>query len=463
MCIENYDIFRVVKECVARENLFNKRSKIIAAVSGGIDSMTLIEILIALKKEFDLTLAIAHVNYGLRSTESDGDEHLVRSFAEKKGLPVYVKKIDADDPVENKTGSFQERARNIRYSFFEELRLTYGFDLIATGHTSDDNAETVFLNFLRGSGPEGLGGIPPKRESIIRPLIDIPRKKIENFARTEGIPFRVDSSNISDRYARNIVRNEVFPLIQSKIRENIGISINRTSEIVRAIDGFIRDEAHKQSAGMVKKTGDREYFIEKQALKSLHPVLANYVIRNTAGSITGHPVSFEITQRIQRLLDSSAGASVLMTPDYRVDSESSGIRFLENKDPEKYITTIELNEEYSFKHFIFRCSVVSREQVSFDKNMNIEYIDAGKITKPLILRCWQEGDRMQPLGMQTLKKVSDIFIDAKVPQSYKHRVPLLTTLDAIVWVCGVQLDDRYKVTEKTQRILRIEYIPHAKR
>ncbi len=460
---ENYDIFQVVKECIAREKLFGKNAKIIAAVSGGADSMALIEILLALKEEFDLSLGMAHVNYGLRGADSDGDEQLVRTIAAEKGLPVYVKNIKPDDPVEDTTGSFQERARNIRYSFFEKMRQIHGFDLIATGHTADDNAETVFLNLLRGAGPEGLGGIPPKRDSIIRPLIDIPRKEIENFARIEGIPFRIDSSNLSDRYARNIVRNEVFPLIHKKLRENVASSINRTSEIVRTIDDYVRQEAKKQSAGMVKKTGEEEYFIEKKALKSLHPVLANYVIRDTASRVTGYPVSFEITERIQRLVESPAGASVMLTPDYRVESESSGVRFLENTDPEKFITSIELNEEYSFKHFTVRSLFISPEQVLFDKNKYVEYIDAGKITKPLILRFWKEGDRMQPLGMQTLKKVSDIFIDMKVPRSYKHRIPLLTTQDDIVWVCGVQLDDRFKVTEKTQLILKIEYIPHAKR
>ncbi len=459
----SYDIFRVIKECVAREKLFGNNAKIIAAVSGGVDSMALFEILVSMKKEYNLALAVAHVNYGLRGDESDGDERLVCSFAAEKGLPVFVKKVKTDEQEEYKTASFQERARNIRYSFFEELQQTHGFDLIATGHTADDNAETVFLNLVRGAGPEGLAGIPPKRDSIIRPLIDIPRKEIEHFARTEGVPFRIDSSNLSDRYARNIVRNEVFPLIHEKLRENVSASINRTSEIVRAIDDFVCLEAQKQSAGMVKKTGDGEYFIEKPALKSLHPVIARYVIRDTALKAAGHPVSFEITQRIRSLIDSPAGASVMISPDHRVDSESSGIRFLKNTDPDNFEVFIELNEEYRFKDFTFKSTFVSRDQVRYDRNRNVEYIDAGKITKPLLLRSRRQGDRMQPLGMQTEKKLSDIFVDAKIPRSYKHRIPLLTTQDAIVWVCGLQLDERFKVTENTQLILKIEYLPYAKR
>jgi len=463
MSTENYDILRVVKRCITRNKLFDKKSKIIAAVSGGIDSMTLIEVLLALRKEYAITLAVAHVNYGLRGKESEGDEQLVRDYAGSKGLPIYAKKVNPDDPAVRTTGSLQQWARDLRYLFFEEMRVKHGFDFIATGHTADDNAETVFLNLLRGAGPEGLRGIPAKRDSIIRPLIYISRNAIETYAGSMNIPFRVDTSNRSDRYARNVVRNHVFPLIQSKLRENVKDSINRTSEIIRSIDDYIREEAKRQSTGMVQKTGDREYFIEKKPLKSLHPVIAGYVIRDTATRLCGMPISFIVTKRIQWLIDSPAGVSVVITPEYRADSESSGIRLLENKDPEKFIAPIELNEEYRFSDFTFKSSFTTPDQVSFDNNKNIEYVDAGKIEKPIILRYWFEGDRIQPLGMHTMKKVSDIFIDAKVPRSYKHRIPLLTTLKDIIWICGIQIDDRFKVTDNTQHILKIQYIPHAGR
>lgn len=463
MSTESNDIIRVIKRCIARNTLFDRKSKIIAAVSGGIDSMTMIGVLLKLKPDYDLTLAIAHVNYGLRGKESDGDEQLVRTYAGNNNIPVFIKKVNPDNFSEHGTGSLQQWARDVRYSFFEEMRVKHGFDVIATGHTADDNAETVFLNLIRGAGPEGLRGIPVKRDVIIRPLLDVSRDAIETYAHSMRIPFRVDSSNRSGRYARNVIRNEVFPLIQSKLRENVTNAINRTSGIIESIDDYIRNEAGKLSAGMVQKTGGHEYFIERKALKSIHPVIAAYIIREIASRLCGMPISFEITQRVLSLINAPSGVSVVITPEYRADSESAGIRFLENKDPESFITPVELNEEYRFRNFTFRSSFVSHDCLSFDTNKNVEYIDCEKISKPLFLRTWTEGDRIQPLGMDTHKKVSDIFIDAKVPRAYKRRIPLLATPEEIIWVCGIQLDDRFKVTDNTRRILKIEYIPNAER
>lgn len=457
------DILPGIRRFINRNTLFDKQAKIIAAVSGGIDSMTMLDVLLALRHEFELTLAVAHVNYGLRGVESDRDEQVVRDYAGNKKLRVFAVQVDPDDPALKAPGSFQERARNIRYTFFERIRVKLGFDYIATGHNADDNAETVFLNLLRGSGPDGLRGIPPKRDTIIRPLIECTRKDIELYAHANGIPHRVDASNITGRYARNVVRNEVFPLIQTKLRENVRDSINRTSEIIRSVDDYLHDEVKRQGAGIVQQTGEHEFFLETGHLQALHPVIIHYIVRETAGRLTGSPVSFEITKRVVSLLIAPAGTSVIINPGYRVDKESSGIRFLGNKDPEEFFVSIELNEEYRFEEFTFRSSFVTADRVSYDTDKMSEYVDADKLHKPFILRRWNEGDRMRPLGMKSFKKVSDIFTDAKVPGAYKHRIPLIESRDGIVWICGVQLDDRFKITDNTQHIVKMEYIPHATR
>jgi tRNA(Ile)-lysidine synthase len=463
MSTKNHDVLRAIRKCIAGEKLFEGQSKIIVAVSGGIDSMTLLYSLIALETEFELSLAVAHVNYGLRGVESDSDEHLVREYAESNGIPVFIKKINPDDPGLIIGGSVQVWARDIRYGYFEELRTKHKFDLVATGHTSDDNAETVFLNLIRGSGLDGLRGIPPKRGTIIRPMIYISRKDIEAYAGSGNIPYRIDISNKSDRFARNVLRNEVFPLMESKLRENVLYSINRTSSIIRSIDDYIHETAQKQYGGIVRETGTNEFYIGKKELQSLHPVITDYLLRDIVSRVSKSPASFELTRRIRNLIYAPAGNTIFITPEYRVDSEASGIRFLENKEPERFTIEINLYEEYRFGDFTFRSSSVDRTGVSFDMVGNIEYIDADKIKKSLVLRTWQKGDRLQPLGMRTFKKVSDIFIDAKIPRSEKHRIPLLTTDEDIIWICGLKLDDRFKVDDNTRHIIKLEYIPHGKR
>jgi tRNA(Ile)-lysidine synthase len=456
------DFLSMVRHSIVRRELFGKNSKILTAVSGGMDSMSLIEALIGLKNDFNLNLAVAHVNYMLRGSESDGDEQLVRDYSIQNKLPIFVKKVKKED-YERSTGSFQQRARSIRYGYFEHLRIKHGFDYIATGHNADDNAETVLLHLLRGSGPDGLRGIPAKRDRIVRPLIDISREEIKKYVHEANIQYRTDSSNSTGLYARNIVRNELFPLIRLKLRENIQDSINRTSEIVGWVDDYVGNEARKQSKAIITATDEREFFIAKNDLRSLHPVIAGYVIRDAAAMLCGKPISFQITRRIQSLIDSPAGISVMITHKYRAVSESAGIRFLESNVPEHFFADIELDEEYRFDDFTFRSSFTNRDRVSFDTNKNVEFIDADTIRKPVVLRYWMEGDRIQPLGMQTQKKVSDVFTDAKIPRTYKHRIPVLATPDGIVWLCGLQLDNRYKITDNTQRILKIEYISHAPR
>lgn len=462
MSTKNHDVLRSIRECIAREKLFEKKSKVIVAVSGGVDSMILLHTLIALKSEFDLSLAVAHVNYGLRGTASDSDERLVREYADHNRIPVFVKKIRPDYRGVSIGGSIQEWARKIRYGYFEELRTGHEFDLVATGHTSDDNAETVFLNLIRGSGLDGLRGIPPKRGTVIRPMIYISRKDIESYAGSENIPYRVDVSNKSDRFARNVLRNEVFPLMQSKLRKNVLYSINRTSSIIRSIDDYLHEIAQREYSGIIKETGKNEYYLDKKDLRALHPVIADYLIRDLLSRVLKSPASFELTRRVHKAIHAPAGISVFITPAYRVDSEASGIRFLENIDPGRFLREIKLYEEYWFDDFTFRSSFVESNRISFDRTDTIEYIDADKVNKPVFLRFWEKGDRLQPLGMRAFKKVSDIFIDAKIPRSEKHRVPLLTTDTDIVWICGLKLDDRFKVDDNTRHIIKLEYIPHGK-
>jgi len=456
-------LLSTIESYTISEKLFGQHAKIVIAVSGGTDSMALTEVLLSLREKYSLELLIAHVNYGLRGAESDGDEAFVRQYAENTGLPVYVKKSDLRNNPLPGGGSVQEQARHIRYEYFSEVCTTAGFDLIATGHTASDNAETLLLNLIRGSGPEGLKGIPPKRGNIIRPLLKVSRVDIESFVKTERIPFREDSSNESGAYARNILRNEVIPLIETKIRKNVRNSLNRTSEIIRAVDRYVEEQAHSHREQVVETIHEKEFFIKKNDLRSLHPVIADYIIRDVIDRLCGEIVSYDLTQRIRTLLDASSGSTVPLPSGYQADSESAGIRFYKNYETEPFRVELTPGTGYQGKSFTFKSTSISPGDVSFSDNKNTEYVDADLIGSPMVLRYWQEGDRIQPLGMSSFKKVSDVFIDAKIPRAYKNRIPILETPDGIVWICGTQLDDRFKVTKNSQNVLKLEYIPYATR
>jgi tRNA(Ile)-lysidine synthase len=454
-------IYRRVRRFIKHEDLFHNGAKILIAVSGGVDSMTLLSILYDFREEFGLRLAVAHVNHGIREIESPNEEAFVRASCERLKIPVYVHRVDPAVFRKKESGSVQEIARNIRYAFFDTRMREIGFDCIATAHTANDNAETVFLNLLRGAGLEGMRGIPPKRDAIVRPVLCLTRSEIESFALDRGIEFRTDSSNRSGTYARNIIRNEVFPLIESRLRANVAQTVNRSSSIFREVDEYMRFAVGNLFPQSVGQVGEKEFFISSVTLQSLPPVIADYLIRETVSRIADTTLDFDTTRRIGSLLASSPGAAVQFAPGFRAARESDGIRFHEDAAAASYCVPVEPGEEYRIGGNAFRSAIVAANDVRFDENKNVEYIDFEKIRQPLYLRNWREGDFMIPLGMRTRKKISDIFIDAKIPIAHKQRVPILASDDSVIWVCGVQLDDRAKVTENTKYAVRLEYHPAA--
>lgn len=456
---ETVNIVRRVTEYVQAESLFSNNARIIVAVSGGIDSVVLLNILYELRTEYDLQLIVAHVNYGLRAADSKGDEEFVEHLGKRLDLPVYVHRQHLSDLTTPGRGSLQERAREVRYRFFENLRRERGFDLIATGHTADDNAETVFLNLIRGAGVEGLRGIPPKRDKIIRPLLTIGRDEISAYAHQRGLDFRIDVTNATDAYARNIVRNEIFPLIEQKLRENVSRTLNRSSVIFRELHQYMVSTARSVFGDTVTHVQDDEYVIHVEKLRELPSAPATYLLREIIFRLIGRSVNFQTIHQVLKLQGAHAGTSVILAPGYRAYRETNAIRFLREGSADPFHTLIEHGKEYQFDTFVFRTSIVPREEISLSSDPHVEYADFDAIEGPMYLRSWKEGDRLIPLGMNSYKKVSDLFIDAKIPRAHKQKIPIVEAHGEIIWVCGIRLDERVKITENTSRALKLEYIP----
>jgi tRNA(Ile)-lysidine synthase len=444
-----------------RRRLISEQSKIIVAVSGGVDSMVLLDLLVRERDALGLNLIVAHFNHQLRGNESDADEHLVQQRAQRYGLEMYVDRAGTAECARQARLGIQEVARNLRYDFFSKLRESSGFDLIATAHNADDNAETVIMNLFRGAGVQGLAGIPVLRHDrrIIRPLLFARREEIEAYAAAEQVPFRNDASNAKDDYTRNFVRHQILPLVRDQINPNVVETLQRTSELFRELEGYLMHSARAalDIVGAGSTPGELKLSIPR--LKG-HPVLLQqYIVMLAAQQATGQRPEYDQVGRILDLTEGLTGSWVTLSDRHGVcrDRDTLVIRAME--EPADFRTHVLQNHRYDFRDFRFSSTLMSGTLPPLGDQNGIEYVDADRIPPGhLVLRTWAEGDWFVPLGMKAKKKISDYFVDAKIPLYEKRKYPILETKDGtIIWLCGQRIDDRFRVTAQTVSILKIEF------
>ncbi len=453
------DFINRFREFAQKNKLITPSDKIVVAVSGGVDSIVLLDVLNELKDQLKLELIVAHFNHKLRGAESDEDEEFVKSFASKLGLECYVRSENTREYCKTRKISIQEGARELRYNFFETLRLLKGFDKIATAHNANDNAETVLLNLFRGSGVNGLAGIQVKRGNIIRPLLFATRDEIEEYANEKGLTYRIDSSNFKTSYRRNYIRLKLLPLISENINPGIIETLNRTAQIFSELSEFIRHEVSKITKFITVEETPGKVFVDIQRLKSYLYFIQESVIISVVESFFGERIDFARVLSILNLVDSTPGSAVMISGDLFVYRDRQHLVFMQKPEfvESEIFVYVHPGERYETEHFVFSSEFVKKEEVQFSNNSQVEYIDAELIADELILRNWQPGDWFVPLGMKGRKKISDFLIDLKIPIYEKRKVLVLESEGKIVWVCGLRLDERFKITDSTNKILKVEF------
>lgn len=443
-------------------NLFTPKDKLILAVSGGADSVVLCELCRQAGYEF----TIAHCNFQLRGEESERDERFVRSLGEKYKVEVVVKKFETEKFAEDKKASIQEAARELRYKWFAELaddqwvigyskkqmRRPRSMTHVLTAHHADDNAETVLMNFCRGTGLWGLAGIQASFLFVTRPLLNFTKEELVQFAKENNLEFVEDSSNSSSKYTRNFFRNEIIPAISKaypQVRSNLSSNAARFFDIA-ILYGLSVNELRKK---LVKEKGSEWHIPIKQLMEYNNRALIYEIIH-----------VFDFTEKqideVIKLAESESGRYI--------DSPGSKYRIIKHRhwfiiSPIYAGITDTIVIDENDKTITFQQGKIEIEKLTSNlkpqTTNDTACLDAKDIRYPLILRKWKQGDYFYPLGMNKKKKLSRFFIDQKLSKTEKEKMWVIEMNKKIIWVVGKRIDERFKVTEKTKSVLRFSYWP----
>ncbi|RUT68567.1 tRNA lysidine(34) synthetase TilS [Flavobacterium cupreum] len=420
---------------------FLVEKKLFLAVSGGLDSMVLLHLVQQLPYE----IAVLHCNFQLRGLESFDDRDFVQQYCDENNIKVFITQFDTEAFAKDYKLSTQVAARELRYSWFYELLETEKFDYILTAHHADDNLETFIINLTRGTGLDGLTGIPEQNDKIIRPLLPFSRDEILQYAEENNIEWREDSSNASNKYLRNKIRHDLIPVLK-EINPNFLNAFQKTQSFLQESQEMVEDASIMIYQQVAKEEGEDIHFDLNQ-LKKL-PNYKSYLYQwlNEFGFLAWND--------IYDLVEGQSGKQIFAEEFRLLKNRETLILspFSGANESEEYQIT-EKDSEVNFPLKLKLCQV---DDITIDSNKAI-FVDAEKIRFPLVLRKWNEGDAFHPFGMQgKSKKVSKLFKDEKLSLIEKEKTWILCSDNQIVWVIGIRQDERFKIEKTTNRILKIE-------
>lgn len=438
-----------MRATIERYRMLERTKSVLVACSGGPDSMALLYALNELKNEYRITLAGFHLNHQLREGESKADEAFVRQVFKKLDIPLTVKTAAVARYAKDHKLSLEEGAREVRYRLLGSTAQAIKADRIALGHTLNDNAETVLLNLIQGSGHSGLCGIPPVRGAIVRPLIEIERDEIMGFLDANKIPYRLDTTNADLRFLRNFIRHRIIPLF---LKRNPGFfkTMSKTTAILRQDEECLTRLATQALAKVAKREKDGFYLdiptflayndsIKRRVIKQLKPTL-----------------DFELIEKVLDVVGGPSGKVVSLPRDWIAVKEYDRLYLGKNRAGIPVTETrVVLGRTTDYAGWRIKTKLKNKCELNRKPN-GCEIFDFNQVKLPLTIRTRKPGDRFQPLGLGAKKKLKEVLINDKIPKRLRDNLPLLCDQDGILWVVGGRRSERAKITNKTKNFLLVE-------
>ncbi len=432
---------------IEQHELITEQDKVLLAVSGGVDSMVLLELFAQSKYR----VGVAHCNFCLRGEESDEDEVVVAERAAMFGIEAFNRRFDTIGEMEQTGDSMEMVARRERYEWFNELCVEHGYTAIAVAHHTDDSIETFFINLFRGTGLKGLTGIKRRMGRVVRPLNFATRKEILEYAVTHKVPYREDSSNRSTKYLRNKIRLGLVPRLK-EISPKFTQVMSGNIERLHDAQIFINSCVNKIAEDVVSER-DGIYTLDIDKISETLP--KDFIIYEILSSRFGF--KGDVIDSLNRAHSDGNSGRRVYSKDFvaYVDRNNILITSIEECDSCEVEVAKGASRSYCGNSALHFESLVIDLVDNFNLGDNIALLDGDKLKYPLTLRRWREGDSFTPLGMDGHKKVSDFLIDAKVSQPEKERQFVLLSGDDIVWLLGRRIDDNYRITDETESVVKI--------
>ncbi len=453
-----------VKHNLVEEFYSFSNARYLLAVSGGVDSIVMLDIMAQLAEELKMTIAVAHFNHNLRGLSSNNDEELVRKVCLSYGIRFYTSSENIIKYASDNSISIEQAARHRRYKMFERLSGNLKIDFVSTAHTADDSVETFFLNLLRGTGLTGLSGIPRKRHLvkntyIIRPIMDFKKSEIYQYAKERNLQWREDETNTLTNYTRNKIRLDLLPKIQQDFSPAIFDLINRTSRLIRGADQFINEFVEGAAETMIKDRRKDRFYINIAQLDTYSEFIQGEVIRACLSNVFKLlPPNIKVIDRVLSLVNSPSGAIADINKQIYALKDRGVIIFAQRTAIDSVNMLIDRTCEINLEFATLKLTAIDRKSVEFTKDPFVEFLDADLLPAKLQLRNWEQGDEFKPLGMDGTMKISDFLINQKIPSVEKRGVLVLSTKSEIIWVVGKRLCNTFKVTGNTQKVIKAELI-----
>ncbi|MCS6920192.1 MAG: tRNA lysidine(34) synthetase TilS [Fimbriimonadales bacterium] len=456
---------------------------VIVGYSGGADSTALLHLLTRVQDSLNIQLHAAHLHHGMRP-EADADVQVCQAVCQQLGVPLHVERVDVPALAQAQRISHEEAGRNARYAFFERLACQIDAVAVALAHTRDDQIETILINLLRGTGPRGLCGMPYKRDRIIRPLLDATREQTHHYCAVQNLPTVFDSTNLDPHQLRRRVRAELVPLLRD-LSPAFDKHLLRLAAILEREEAWW--EAFLTSFSSPLSVNGEEGQLLRASFASLHPALQRRVLREWLRPHLGtlHLPPFETLEAIREAALCGARASWQLSPTLRLTTDENALTLHPNApEPVSYEYPVPLNAPIFIPEAGVWLEIRSTDSpvrapappsgtdspvrahfssLCTDKTVRATsaHLDADAVQGTLIVRNARRGERFQPLGMPAPKKLSDIFIDRKIPKAERWRLPLLCDEAGVLWIPGYTIAERAKITPQTQRVLQVRLYRNA--